>query len=272
MKRSLLAMAMLVAATTFVFGQAKDEQAVRQYFDAMNNAMLKDDLAAQERLYADDYIYVGINGERQNKAERLAAAKSGTTSFVSFKRDIESVRVMGDTAVVVSHVNFTSKDKKTGQTFNGAYRNTTTLAKRDGRWLSIASHTTRDLPPIDEKTLNQFIDSYLAALRTNSADAVEPFLGGQYVRVGADGSSINKEQALAAFRSGDLKYESVMADERTWRMFGREFAISTPRVTLKASFKGQDMSGTYRATTVLRKLGADRWVLISTHLSRLDGK
>ena len=123
----------------------------------------------------------------------------------------------------------------------------------------------------DEKPLNQFLDGYLAALPKNSADAVAPFLGGQYVRVGPDGSSINKEQMLAALRSGDLKYTSVAADERTWRTFGREVAISTSRVTLKASFKGQDLSGTYRATTVLWKNGSAPWVLVSTHLSRLEG-
>jgi hypothetical protein len=124
----------------------------------------------------------------------------------------------------------------------------------------------------DDKPLNKFLDDYLAALPKNSADAVAPFLGSEYVRVGPDGSSSNKEQMLAALRSGDLKYTSVAAEERTWRMFGREVAISTSRVTLKASFKGQDVSGTYRATTVLWKNGSAPWVLVSTHLSPLEGK
>lgn len=273
MKRIFLLLMIVAAVAAPAFGQANgDEKAVRQYFDEMNAAMLKDDFAAMGRMYADDFVYVGTNGELQNKAERLASAKGSSWSFASLKRDLASVRVMGDTAVVVSHLTFTGKDRKDGQTFNGANRTTTTLAKRDGRWQAIASQTTRELPPVEESTLNQFLDGYLAALPKNSAEVVGPFLGSQYVRVGPDGSSINKEQMLTALRSGDLKYTSVAADERTWRMFGREFAISTARVTLKASLKGQDMGGTYRATTVLRKNAVDRWVLVSTHLSRLEGK
>ncbi len=272
MKRILSVAAVLVASSLFVFGQSKDEQSVRQYFDELNAAMLKDDFAARERLYADDYTNININGEVQTKTQWLTNQKNSPWSFASLNREIESVRVMGDTAVVVSHVNFVGKDRKTGETFKGEHRTTTTLARRNGRWVSVAAQTTRTVTPTDEKTLNQFIDSYLAALTKNSADAVAPFLGGQYVRVGADGSTINREQALAAFRSGDLKYDSVTADERTWRMFGREMAISTSRVTVKAKLKGQDISGIYRATTVLRKGDVDRWVLVSTHLSRLDGK
>jgi ketosteroid isomerase-like protein len=86
-----------------------------------------------------------------------------------------------------------------------------------------------------------------------------------------DGSTLSREQALAALRSGDLKYESVVAEDRTWRTFGNDTAIVTSRATLKASLKGQDVSGTYRATTVLRKAG-DRWVIVSTHLSPLAAK
>ena len=77
--------------------------------------------------------------------------------------------------------------------------------------------------------------------------------------------------ALQAMRSGDLKYESVVAEGRTWRTFGNDTAIVTSKATLKASHKGQDMSGTYRATTVLRRVG-DRWVIVSTHLSPLAAK
>jgi ketosteroid isomerase-like protein len=68
-----------------------------------------------------------------------------------------------------------------------------------------------------------------------------------------------------------LKYESVVAEDRTWRTFGNETAIVTSRATVKASLKGQDVSGTYRATTVLRKM-RDRWLIVSTQLSPLAAK
>ena len=115
------------------------------------------------------------------------------------------------------------------------------------------------------------MDNYFVALRKNSADEVEPFFGGDYLRVGPDGSTLTKEQAVGAMRSGDLKYESVVAEGRTWRTFGNDTAIVTSRATVKASLKGQDIGGTYRATTVLRRVG-DRWAIVSTQLSPLVAK
>jgi hypothetical protein len=161
------------------------------------------------------------------------------------------------------------------------------MVKNGGRWQIVAaqgtpvsaSQTVAQGTPvsasqpaaIDETALNQFMDSYLAALLKNSADAVEPFIGAQYIRIGGDGSSLNKEQLVGAVRSGDLKYASVVADQRTWRTFGNDTAIVTSQATIKASNKGQEMGGTYRATTVLRRVG-DRWVIISTQLSPIAGK
>ncbi len=57
---------------------------------------------------------------------------------------------------------------------------------------------------------------------------------------------------------------SVVSDERTWRTFGNETAIVTPRDTLKASYKGQDVGGIYGATTVLRRV-ADRATSAKCH-------
>jgi len=47
-------------------------------------------------------------------------------------------------------------------------------------------------------------------------------------------------------------------------------AITTARLNLKVSLSGRDLSGNYRATTVLRKAGVDRWVLVSLELVSLD--
>ncbi len=263
---------MLVAASFFVFAQAgKDEQAVRQYFDELDAATRKDDFAAMERMTGDDFTYVGIAGMKpQSKAEAMEGARSRTFTVASGKRDIQSLRVMGDMAVVVSHVNFTGKYKDTGNTFNGAHSDTTVLAKRNGRWMRIATQFTRDMPTVDEKAVNQFVDHYISALLKNSPEAVEPFLGGRYVRVNADGTMTNKEQFLAALRSGDLKYVSIVADERATRTWDDGTVITTARVITKLTNKGADLSGTYRATTVLKRAAVDRHVVVSQHLTRIN--
>ncbi len=147
------------------------------------------------------------------------------------------------------------------------------LAKRNGKWLTIATQSTRDEPQPDEKELNKFMDDYAAALTKNSADEAAKFLANDYVRVGPDGLLATKDEHLAGLRSGDLKYQSIESTDRKWRFAGfGSVAIVTSRLALKANNKGQDVSGNYRLTTVLRRAGIDRWVIASTQISPLAGK
>ncbi|MCA1622919.1 MAG: nuclear transport factor 2 family protein [Acidobacteria bacterium] len=272
MKRTILTLTMIIAACGFVFGQSKDEQAIRQYLSEVDAMLVKDEAAALEQFTADDLIFVGTGGRKWTKAEQLENIKKGTWSYASLKRDIESVRVMGDTAVVISHIKFTGKNKTTGTTFNGGFRTTAVLAKRGGKWTTISAQSTRDEPAADEKELNKFLDDYTAALMKNSADETAKYLAADYIRVGADGSVANREQHLAAMRSGDLKYQTVETTDRKWnfKAFG-SVAIVMSRLTLKATNKGQELSGTYRVTSVLNRTGVDRWVIASTHISPLAG-
>jgi ketosteroid isomerase-like protein len=273
MKRTILIAAMILAASTFSFGQAKDEQAIRQTLNQLMTALSKNDVDTAGRIYADDYVIGLEDGSSTTKAQRLNAMKSGDLRYQSLVFDGLKVRQYGNAAVANYHV--------TGKTMTRAGERSVNsqamvmLVKNGGRWQVVSSQLTGNSASpssaVDEQTLNQFMDDYFVALRKNSAEAVEPFFAGEYLRVGPDGSTLTKEQAVGAIRSGDLKYESVVAEARTWRTFGNDTAIVTSQATIKASMKGQDMSGTYRATTVLRKMG-DRWVIVSTQLSPLVAK
>jgi ketosteroid isomerase-like protein len=273
MKRTILIAAMLLAASSFSFGQANDEQVIRQTLTDLMNALSRNDVETAARIYADDYVIGLADGSSTTKAQRLNALKSGDLRYQSLVFDGLKVRQYGNAAVANYHV--------TGKTMTRAGEQPVDsyamvmLVKNGERWQVVSSQLT-DVPtspssPVGEQALNQFMDDYFVALRKNSAEAVEPFFAGEYLRVGPDGSTLTKEQALGALRSGDLKYESVMAEGRTWRTFGNDTAIVTSRATIKASLKGKDMSGTYRATTVLRRVG-DRWVIVSTQLSPLAAK
>lgn len=277
MKRTILIAALmaatLLAASSFAFGQANDEQAIRQTLNELMTALSKNDVDTAGRIYADDYVIGLGDGSSTTKAQRLNAIKAGDLKYQTLVFDALKVRQYGNTAVANYHVTGKTITRAGEQPVNSQAM--VVLVKNGGRWQVVSSQLT-DIPAgpstaVDEKTLNQFMDDYFVALRKNSADAVEPFFAGEYLRVGPDGSTLTKEQAVGAMRSGDLKYESVVAEGRTWRTFGNDTAIVTSQATLKASHKGQDMSGTYRATTVLRRVG-DRWVIISTQLSPLVAK
>ena len=284
MKRMLLIVAMLIAAPVFVFSQSAEEQAVQKTLNEISAALNRNDADALEKFYAEGYTLVTPQGVVQNRAQRLASFRSGELKIESFAYSDTKIRIYGNTAVINTNVTY----KAGGQALT-PHPTTITMVKNGGRWQIVAAQgtpvsgsqtamaaqgtpvSTSEAATIDETALNQFMDSYLAALVKNSADAVEPFLAAQYIRIGGDGSSLNKEQIAGALRSGDLKYASVVANERTWRTFGNDTAIVTSVATIKASHKGQEVGGTYRATSVLRRVG-DRWVMVSTHLSPIAAK
>ncbi len=270
MKRMISIAVMILAASSFVFGQAKDEQAIRQTLNDLMAALSRNDVDAAGRIYADDYVIGLADGSSTTKAQRLAAIKSGDLRYQALVFDGLKVRQYGNAAVANYHVTGKTITRAGEQPVNSQAM--VMLIKNGGRWQVVSSQLTDYAPSpavaVDEKPLNQFMDDYFLALLKNSADAVAPFFSGEYLRVGPDGSTLTKDQALAAMRSGDLKYASVVAEGRTWRTFGNDTAIVTSKATLKASHKGQDISGTYRATTVLRRVG-NSWVIVSTHLSPL---
>lgn len=268
MKRIWLAMAVLFVTTTFSCSQANDEQAIRETLNELMTALNGNDVDAAGRIYADDYVIVLADGTATTKAQRIDAMRSGDLRYESLVFDNLQIRQYGNAAVA----NYSVTGKAISQAGEQAVDSQAMvmLVKNGGRWQVVSSqltdHAASQTGAVDEQTLNQLMDEYLAALVRNSADSVESFLDGQYIRIGSDGSTLNKEQVLAALRSGDLKYDSVVADQRTWRTFGNEMAIVTSRASVRASHSGRDVSGTTRATSVLRRAG-DRWTIVSTHLS-----
>lgn len=270
MKRTILILAIFIAAATSVFGQAKDEQAIRQYFDELDAMLVKDQAGAIRQMTSDDYVFVNTGGAKLNKAGQIETIKNSTWTFASTRRDIESIHQSGDLAVVISHLKFTGKDKVTGVPFNGGFGQTVTLQKRDGRWTAIAAQSVREIPPVEEAELNKFIDGYTAALRKNAADEAAKFLGTHYTRIGSGGSVGTKDEYLAAIRAGNLKYGSIEITDRRWRVVGfGSAAVLTSRLNLKATSGGRDLSGAYLLTTVIQRIGVDSWSIVSTHLSPL---
>ncbi len=149
MKRILI-VAMLVAASSFVFSQptrsspnqkGNDEQAVRQLLNETSAALGRNDTAALDRIYADSYTLTNENGVLLTKAPRLAAIKSGELKFESVAFDEVNVRLYGNTAVATYRV--TSKAQFKGQEAGGQFRSTVTLVKMKGRWQLVAAQTTR---------------------------------------------------------------------------------------------------------------------------------
>ena len=149
MKR-ILVIAVLLIAASVVTGHTSSkrarkigntEQAIRQLMKEQANAQQKNDTAALERIWADDFTFTNSSGEVQTKAQRLAEIKSGELKFESISIDDVQVRVYGDTAVVTGRG--TVKGQRRGQDLTGQSRSTSVYVKKQGRWQVVATQITR---------------------------------------------------------------------------------------------------------------------------------
>ena len=103
-------------------------------------ALLKKDIAAFGRIFADDAVVITPDGSPQTKAQLLADVKSGDLVVESSEISDMKVRAYGDTAVV-TYVT-TDKGKFKGQDISGRYRWTDVFVRRAGTWQIVAGHGT----------------------------------------------------------------------------------------------------------------------------------
>ena len=118
------------------------EQEIRAAEKLWNESRVRADVAALGALLDEAWTVTHGDGTINTKAEYLADLKSGARKFFAdVKQDDFAVRIYGDTAVAAGLSD--SKVEYKGKPSGGALRFTRVYAKRDGRWVMIASHATR---------------------------------------------------------------------------------------------------------------------------------
>jgi ketosteroid isomerase-like protein len=104
--------------------------------------LVKNDIPAMEKVYAENYMFVGPDGSVATRAQRLEAMKTGDTKYESITYDDISVRTNpeGTGAVVISKA--TVKGKNMGKDVNGLYRVTHVWSKTKDGWRMASGQTT----------------------------------------------------------------------------------------------------------------------------------
>jgi len=101
--------------------------------EARNVALPKGDVAALEKIYADDLVYTNAKGQTLNKTQHLEELKNRKLNFVSFKHSDVSVHVYGTmgmvTGVSTSAVSLDGVVSSNPRKFINIY------VKQDGKWL-----------------------------------------------------------------------------------------------------------------------------------------
>jgi ketosteroid isomerase-like protein len=151
MKRvfSTLTMMMVVAVMPVALGQAgreranrtgKAEREVLKQLDNWLDALRRSDLAALDRIMADDFMLAAEDGSVLSKEQDTAPIKSGDLRFESLTTRDVKVFVYGNTAVVtgvgIYKINFKGKASTIRERFFDVYQ------KRKGQWQVIASRPT----------------------------------------------------------------------------------------------------------------------------------
>jgi ketosteroid isomerase-like protein len=125
------------------------EQEILTQEENLTQAKRALDIAALDRLYADNILVTGVTGEVCGKAalmseasqgimQRDAALAQGKKMVVSFDKEGIEVVTHGDTAV--ASYRFVVQIQGEGLNINRRYRNTDVWLKRESIWQIIAVH------------------------------------------------------------------------------------------------------------------------------------
>lgn len=122
---------------------AANEADIRKLMADGAAALGKNDADAMEKIYADNYMLVNIDGSVQNKSERLAAIKSGDVKYTSFSYSDAVVRINpeGTGAVVIAKLSMKGTTK--GKSMDGDYRVTHVYAKTKDGWKQVSAQATK---------------------------------------------------------------------------------------------------------------------------------
>ena len=138
---ALLSAAFAQSPTPQTSGNGNSEKEVREAIEKYKAALLRRDVAALEKIWADDYVFVNASGEVVTKEQRLANLKSGATALDSISEDENvTIRIHENSAVKTSRI--TIKGQYSGQAASGQYRSTVVWVKGPSGWQLVANQLT----------------------------------------------------------------------------------------------------------------------------------
>lgn len=168
MRKAFLTVMMLIAASLFVAcdqattsnsasntatkpagnsaAPAADAAAIETEIKKLANdgvaATLKNDTATLEKLWNDNYVFVGQDGAVATKADRIKGMKDGTTKIEALAYDEMSVRsnAEGTGAILIGRV--TVKGTHLGNKVDGQMRFTQVWSKTKDGWRAVSGQVT----------------------------------------------------------------------------------------------------------------------------------
>ena len=124
---------------------------------------------------------------------------------------------------------------------------------------------TEDSQAIVEQVIRKLDKERIEAQIHADAAVLDRIYAEDFIGVGPSGTVRTKPQVIADFKSGDLKFQSITADEVQVRVYG-DAAVETGLSTMVGQDKGKALPHDTRFTRVWIKQQG-RWRLVANHYS-----
>lgn len=98
------------------------------------------DIAALDRLMADEYKHIRPDGSVAGKAEDLASYQTGDRYWDHADSDNYDIQIHGNTAILIGR--WRARGVNDGERFDYAARFVSVYVKRDGRWQMVVAQST----------------------------------------------------------------------------------------------------------------------------------
>jgi len=110
MKQLFCLLLIITAAGNVLTAQSKDEKEVAAAVESLRKVMVDPDKATLEKLTSPDLSYGHSSGKVQNQAEFIDALVSGASDFLNIDLSDQTIKVIGNTAIVRHILNANTSD------------------------------------------------------------------------------------------------------------------------------------------------------------------
>jgi ketosteroid isomerase-like protein len=248
------------------------EQEIAQADEELRQAFLHADAAALNRMLADDWRTVHVNGRQQNKTQFIESLTSGRAKFLSIEIDEKEVRVYGETAVETARWTNTVEFK--GQRNNGQDRVTRVWVKRPEGWRVVTEQAafiepapTPAVPSADEKEILRLEEVIKEAWLKHDGATISSVYADDFQSWSFKGMRRGKADLLKAVASNGESDTKV--EEPSVRVVGDAAIYTTRIVDSGRNNKGEPFSVTTCLTSVFTRRNG-KWQVVAEHQSKVD--
>lgn len=276
MKKLITIVTLIIVSAISAFAQSSDEKEVLKFIADYDQAYNNLDIEFLEKNTVEEYTF-SYNGNIKTRAQTIEGAKkekaNPTEKMISFKTVSDSVRVVGNLAVVSGTWTWigASLSNPNGEPHIDKGRYTLILEKRDGRWLIISEHQSEqshDKKLMETEVLKMGLEA-ANIYKNRNYGAMERIVADDAVFINTMGKTKTKAEVLAELKNNRAKIESVEITDQKVRVLGNGGAIETGLVRYKGTGsdgKSFDEIERYTTVWVWRNLC---WQIVSDHTSEV---